>query len=402
MMKLWRRLVLWGGLGLILLVGLTYAFWPQPVPVDFAEVARGELIVTVDEEGETRVKDIFVLSAPVGGRSRRIEAEVGDEVVAGETVIAEIEPIDPAFLDVRTEAQAEAAVKAAEAALALAQADLERDKAELRFAETELERARRLIEKGNVSERALDQAERTYRTSVAAVDTAQAALQMRTFELAHARARLVSPIETHGSRGSCACVPITAPVSGRVLRVLHESEGVVEPGEALVEIGDPRDLEIVVDLLSSDAVKVREGQRVIVEDWGGGTALAGRVRRVEPYGFTKVSALGIEEQRVNVIIDLSDSPERWQALGHGYRVEARIVLWEGREVLKVPLSALFRNGTDWAVFVDSAARAAQRGVKIGQRTDLEVEILDGLREGERVILHPSTRVTEGARVDERQ
>ena len=402
MNKLWRRLLLWGVLSLMLLAGLAYAFWPQAVPVDFATVARGQLIVTVDEEGETRVKDVFVLSAPVGGRARRIEAEVGDPVAAGETVIAEIEPIDPEFLDVRTEAQAEAAVKGAEAALALAQADLESDQAELRFAETELERARRLIEKGNVSERALDQAERTYRTSVAAVDTAKAALQMRTFELAHARARLVSPIETLATRGSCDCVPITAPVSGRVLRVLHESEGVVEPGEPLVEIGDPSDLEIVVDLLSSDAVKVRADQVVIIEQWGGDDALSGRVRRVEPYGFTKVSALGIEEQRVNVIIDLTDPPAQWQSLGHGYRVEARIVLWDGSDVLKVPFSALFRNGTDWAVFVDDAARAKRRAVEIGRRTDLEVEILSGLETGERVILHPSTRITDGVRIDERR
>ena len=401
MTALRRRLVLWGILGLLLAAGLAYAFWPQPVPVDLATVDRGELIVTVDEEGETRVKDIFTLSAPVAGRARRIEVEVGDAVVAGETVVAEIEPIDPEFLDVRTAAQAEAAVKAAEAALALAQADLEREKAELRFAETELERARRLIEKGNVSERALDQAERGYHTGIAAVSTAEAALQMRTFELAHARARLVSPIDTRPSRGGCDCVPITAPVSGRVLQVLHESEGVVEAGQPLVEIGDPADLEIVVDLLSSDAVKVRAGQRVMIGDWGGEEVLNGTVQRVEPFGYTKVSALGIEEQRVNVIIDLSDPPELWQALGHGYQVEARIVLWDGADVLKVPLGALFRNGAHWAVFLDQGRRAEQRAVEVGRRTSLEVEILSGLEAGDRVILHPSTQIADGVSILER-
>jgi HlyD family secretion protein len=322
----WRRFVLWGVLILTLLAGLTYAFLPQPVPVDVVRIERGPMFVTVDEEGETRVRDVFVLSAPVGGRLRRIELGVGDGVISGRTVVAQIEPADPGFLNERSESVAQAAVRAAESALELARAELDEAGAELEFASAELERARQLIRKGTISRRAFDEAERTFKTRRAVVATAQARLRMREFELEQAHARLVSPVETQTLHGRCECVPITAPVGGRILRLLRESEGVVQAGDPLVEIGDLRDLEIVTDLLSSEAVKVEPGQKAIIDEWGGGAPLAGVVRSVEPYGFTKVSALGIEEQRVNVIIDLADPPARWQRLGHGYRVEVRIVL----------------------------------------------------------------------------
>ncbi|MDH3472913.1 MAG: HlyD family efflux transporter periplasmic adaptor subunit [Rhodospirillales bacterium] len=391
----WRRFLLWGVLAFAVVAGLVYAFWPRPVPVDLADAARGSLVVTVDEEGETRVRDVFVLSAPVTGRLRRIESEAGDEVVAGETVVARIEPADPSFLDVRSESQARAAVHAAEAAKALAHAELTEADAELEFAQAELERARRLIRTDTISQRALDDAERVFKTRGAAVATAEAALSMRAFELDQARAQLVSPVQTQELHGVCECVDIPSPVSGRILRLLRESEAVVEMGEPLVEIGNPGDLEIVADLLSSEAVKVEPGQRVVIDEWGGRTPLAGLVRRVEPYGFTKVSALGIEEQRVNVIIDFSDPPERWRRLGHGYRVEVRIVLWEGRDVLKVPLTALFRDGERWAVFVEEDGRARRRHVVLGHRTGLEAEITSGLEGGARVVLHPSDRIVDG-------
>jgi HlyD family secretion protein len=391
----WRRLVLWGVLAFAVLAGLVYAFWPRPVPVDLAEAARGPLVVTVDEEGETRVRDVFVLSAPVTGRLRRIESEAGDEVVAGETVVARIEPADPSFLDVRSKSQAEAAVQAAEAAGALAEAELEEAQAELDFAEAELARAQRMIRTETIPQRKLDDAERLFKTRNAAVTTAQAALRIREFELAQARAQLVSPAQTQELHGVCECVDIPAPVSGRILRLLHESEAVVQMGEPLVEIGNPADLEIVADLLSSEAVKVEPGQRVVIDEWGGRTPLAGLVRRVEPYGFTKISALGIEEQRVNVIIDFSDPPARWRRLGHGYRVEVRIVLWEGQDVLKVPLTALFRDGERWAVFVEEGGRARRRHVELGHRTGSDAEITSGLEAGARVVLHPSDRIVDG-------
>ena len=393
-----RRLLFWGLLGLMLAVGLAYAFWPRPVPVDFVTVATGPLTVTVGEEGETRVRDVFVLSAPVTGYMKRIVLEVGDQVAAGDTEIARIEPIDPAFLDVRSEAQAEAAVHAAEAALNLAAAEVEAADAELEFAQADLIRAKSLIGRKTISERALDDAERLFRTKKAELATARAALRMRESELERARALLLSPVTAARKFEACDCVVLTAPVSGQILHIHQESEGVVQSAQALVEIGDPRDLEIVVDLLSEDAVKVEEGQRVFIEDWGGAEALSGQVRRVEPTGFTKVSALGIEEQRVNVIIDFSDPPETWRRLGHGYRVEVRIVLWESESVLKIPLTALFRKGPDWAVFVESGGRAQLRIVEIGQRTDLDAQVLAGLDEGERVVLYPSDRVVEAVRL----
>jgi HlyD family secretion protein len=418
-----RRLALWGGLGVLLALFLVYAFRPQPVPVDFAEVTRGRLAVTVDEEGETRVRDVFSLSAPVAGRTRRIEVEVGDPVTAGETVVAEIEPVDPTLLDVRSKREAEAAVRAAQA--------------EFDFAARERTRQRNLGERGVASARDLDAADKAYFTARANLENAKAALMARTTRIDRARERAATG---DGLVDQCsACIPVYAPVSGQVLRVVRESAGVVTPGEPLVEIGDPQDLEIVVDLLSADAVRVEPGQEVWIEQWGGGERLKGKVRRVEPYGFTKISALGIEEQRVNVIIDFADAPEKWQRLGHGYRVETRIVLWRGDDVVKLPLSALFRSrdgasaaqadagdtrsvgaaggsaagaigdstasravaAADWAVFVEEKGKARLRRVTRGHHNGLEVEIAEGLQPGERVVLHPSDRVQEGVRLEPR-
>lgn len=398
MSAFWRRMTVWGVLAVILAAALAYGFWPRSLPVDLTTVGRGPLVVTIGEEGETRVRDVFVLSAPVAGRALRIGVDAGDRVVAGETIVARIEPIDPAFLDARTVAQARADVGAAEAAMTLAGAELGEARAALNFATLELERARRLVRSDTIAQRALDQAELEFQVRSAAVATAEAAVRMRQSELIRAEAELVSPAERRTDATVCDCVPIRAPVSGSVLRVFHESEGVVEAGEALIEIGDPRDLEIVADLLSSDAVKVQAGQRVLIEDWGGDGTLDGRVRLVEPYGFTKVSALGIEEQRVNVIMDFTEPPDRWQRLGHGFRVEIRIVQWEADDVLTVPLTALFRDGTRWAVFLMQNGRAVLRHVEVGQRTGFDAEILDGLTAGDQVVLYPSDRVADGVRI----
>ncbi len=394
-----RRLLLWAILGGAVILGLIAAFRPQSVPVDLLSVSRGNLLVTVDDEGETRVRDAFMLSAPVAGRMLRIESEAGDEVIAGETVVAEIEPVDPTFLDLRSEAQAQAAVRAAESARILAQAEVDQANAELEFARAELDRARELIINNSISRQALDEAERKHKTTKAAYATKLAGLQVRNFELERARAELLSPAEQdRPTRQDCECVPITAPIDGVILRVINENEGVVIAGQPLIEIGDARDLEIVVDLLSVDAVKVTPGQRVIIEGWGGSEAVAGRVRRVEPFGFTKISALGIEEQRVNVIVDLVSPRETWARLGHGYQVDIRIVLWEGVDVIKLPLTAMFRDGQQWAVFVESNGRAEKRLLKIGRRNGLDAEILDGLAVGDRIVLHPGDRVDNGVRI----
>jgi HlyD family secretion protein len=392
----WRRSILWGTIGLLIAAGLVYSFRPRPVPVDLMELSRGRLVVTVDEEGETRVRDIFVVSAPVAGRTRRIEADVGDRVIAHESVIVEIQPTEPSFLDVRGKAQAEAAVRAAESANVLAQAELDRAVADLDFARTEVERARELFRKGTISQRELDEAERTYKTAVAARDRARAALQVQAFELEQARAQLLSPDETVESKGEGRFIPARAPVTGVILRIPNESERVVMAGEPLAEIGNPDDLEIVADLLSADAVKVSAGDRVLIDAWGGGRVLEGTVRRVEPFGFTKISALGIEEQRVNVVIDLTSPHEHWERLGHGYQVETRIVLWENDDVLKLPLTALFRDGEgEWAVFVAKNGRAERRPVKLGRRSGFEAQIVGGLHQGDRVVVHPSDRIADG-------
>jgi HlyD family secretion protein len=395
----WRRRLITAVVGALFAASLVYAFWPQPVAVDLGAVTRGPLRVTVDDEGRTRVREVYVVSAPLAGRVLRIDSHVGDPVTAGDTVLATIEPNDPTFLDRRSQTEAEAAVKAAEAAKTLAAAELMRTRAELEYANAELKRARTLATRGNISQSSLDRAELEHKTRRAGVASAEAALKVRTFELETARARLIVPGGDRVGRESPACcVQVRAPESGRVLRVLHESAGVVLAGTPLLEIGDPRDLEIVVDLLSTDAVKIAEGAQVIVEDWGGGAILAGRVRRVEPYGFTKVSALGIEEQRVNVIIDFADPPEKWRPLGHGYRVETRIVVWHGADVLGLPLSALFRDGDAWAVFVSADGIARLRRVAIGHRNSRRAEAVDGIQEGERVVLHPSDRVEDGTRI----
>lgn len=393
-----RRIIFWGIPVLALALALAFAFRPRPADVDLVTVVRGPLVATVAEEGETRIKDIFVLSAPIRGRALRIEIEEGDVVLANETVVAEIEPIDPTFLDVRSQAEARADVETARASLALARAGLVEAKAELDFATAEVERVRTLRASNTVSTRALDEAERNFRTREAAVATAQAMVEMRQSELDGAKIRLLDPREARTRAGTCTCIPIHAPVSGRVLRVLHESEGVVEAGQALVEIGNPGELEVVADYMSSDAVQIEPGQRVIIEEWGGDAPLQGRVAKVEPYGFTKISALGIEEQRVNVVIDMTDPPERWSRLGHGFQVDVRVVLWEDDAVLKVPLTALFRHGDDWAVFIVEEGRARLRPVTTGHEAAFEAEIITGIAEGDTVIRYPNNHVEDGTRV----
>ena len=398
----WRRLLFWIPPFAVLATVLMWLFRPQPVAVDLALVQRGPLQVSVSDDGQTRVRDMFVVSAPLPGRMRRVELEAGDKVTAGETIVARIEPTDPSFLDRRSEAEARAALRASEAARAHARAELRRTEAERDFAESELKRYEGLAARNTISQNDLDAARRRARTSAAAVDEAVAGLRVRESELEQAQARLLPPGSTRADGNDCACIVVRSPVSGSVLRVLTESEGVVGSGTPLVEIGDPRRLEIVTDLLSTDAVKVRAGYRALIDGWGGDRSLEGVVRRVEPFGFTKVSALGVEEQRVNVIIDVTDPVELWRNLGHGYRVEPRIILWESRDVLKVPLSSLFRQGPDWAVFVNHRGRARLTPVTIAHENGLEAEVLHGLTAGQTVVMHPSDRVGDNARIEQRQ
>jgi len=373
---------------------------PQAIAVDLALIERGPLAVGIEEEGRTRVKEVYILSAPVDGRLLRIAGHAGDWIRKNQTILASIQPTDPGFLDVRERSEVEARVSSAEAARQLARAEVSGARAELDFAEEELVRARKLAKGGHLSQSGLDRAVLLAKKRRAALDTANAALKVKTFELQRTRAMLIEPGAPDAGGNNC-CVVVRAPVSGSILRILQESEKVVAAGTPLVEIGDPADLEVVTDLLSSDAVRVSPGDRVVFNDWGGPKTLQGRVRRVEPFGYTKVSALGIEEQRVNVMIDLTSPRQDWRALGHGFRLDTRIIVWSDDNVLKTPIGALFRDGGQWAVFVDDGGVAALRRIRIGHIGSREAEVLNGLAAGDRVILHPSDRVESGTEIIQR-
>ena len=387
-------------IGLVLAVAVALAVWafrPAAIPADFVTVARGDLEVTVNEEGRTRVRDRFVVSAPLPGRMRRIELEPGDPVTARKTVVAQFEPADPALIDVRTRAELEARVKAAESAVGGARAERDRVQAELKFAESDLARARRLVEERVIAPREMESVERQAEATRRALQSAEFAIRTSEYQLQLARAGL---LQSRGGAGRT--IPLYSPVDGVVLRLLQESEAVVPTGQPLLEIGDVKDLEIVSDLLSSAAVRVQAGQPVRIEQWGGEHALGGRVRRVEPSGFTKISALGVEEQRVNTIIDFEGPPEARRHLGDGYRVEVRIIVSSRQNILKVPTSSLIRHGSDWAVYVVQDGRAARRVVQLGQRNGLEAEVTAGLNGEERIIAYPSDAVADGVKVVARQ
>lgn len=380
----------------VIIIVAVWAFSPSPVPADFAEVTRGSLEVTVSDEGRTRVRDRYVVSAPLPGRMRRIELDPGDRVIAGRTVLAQFEPSAPTLLDVRTRAELEARVKAAQAALGAARAERERVRAEVEFAEAELKRARRLVEEKVIAPRELEAVERQAAVAARSLQSAEFSVTTAEHELEMARASL---IQSRG--GGTKPIPLLSPIDGVVLRVVQESETVVPTGQPLLEVGDVEDLEIVSDLLSSAAVHVKPGQHVLIEQWGGDQPLKGRVRRVEPSGFTKISALGVEEQRVNVIIDFADPPESRPNIGDGYRVEVRIIVSARENVLKVPTSSLFRHEGDWAVYVVENGRAVRRTVQLGERNSLEAEVVSGLSEGERLIVYPSDAVSDGVEVTAR-
>lgn len=398
-----RKWIVFTVVGFVLIALIALALKPQPIPADFSTASRGDLRVTIDEEGETRVRHRFMVSAPVAGRVLRIELEPGDPVIAGETVLARFQPSAPTPLDARSRAEAEARVGAAEAAQGFAEAESERLLAELDFAKSELRRAERLAAEEIVSKERLESAQLNVRTKEEALRSAEFSIRNAEKDLQAAQARLLNvESRVEDQRGDPSDpISLRSPIDGRVLQRLRESESVVPAGDPLIEIGDPSRLEIISDLLSTDAVQVRPGQTVLVEEWGGDNPLNGRVRRVEPFGFTKFSALGVEEQRVNVLIHLTDPRERWESLGDGYRVEVRIVIWENNDVLKIPTSSLFRHGEEWAVFVAAEGVAHLRTIKLGERNGLEAQVLDGLAAGDQVIVHPSDQIEDGVEVEER-
>lgn len=394
------------GIGIALLVLFALALRPQPVLVDLGTVDSGVLAVTVNEEARTRVQNPYVVSAPVTGRLLRVEIDAGDAVTAGETVVARLLPTPPSVLDARTREQAQAAVSAAEAALAVAQADRKKTDADLDLANEQVRRIRALRAKNAISKAALDQAEREARAAAAATDVANAAIAMRVAELQSARAQLISFAQAESGVSSPTAsdrvIEVVAPVSGQVLRVIQESETTLTAGAPILEVGDvASDLEIVAELLSSDAVRVSVGDGVSISDWGGEQHLEGRVARIEPWGFTKFSALGVEEQRVNTIIRFTGDQASRQGLGHGYRVEVSITVWAGDDILQIPTSALYRAGPDLAVFRVIDGQAQSTLVELGRNNGERVQITGGLTAGDTVVLYPSDELTDGSPLAER-
>jgi HlyD family secretion protein len=384
-------------IGAVLVVAaiVAVALWPESMDVSVARAERGPMQVTVDEDGETRVRDRFTVSAPVAGRVQRIEIEPGDMVVRGKTVLARIVPAESPLLDQRTRGELQAATEAAGAAVGQARAERQRATTTLERARSTLRRQQELMKAGAIASDNLEAAETAVATAEEALRAAEFTERRAEYELQLARARLSAPTS------SGRAVQILSPIDGVVLKRFRESESVVPVGEPLIEIGEAGHIEIVADLLSTDAVRVSPGADVLIEQWGGGHTLHGRIRRVEPSGFMKVSALGVEEQRVNVIIDFVD-PAAASKLGDGYRVEARVVLWRQDDVLKVPVGCLFRQGEEWAVFVVDAGRARRQVVQLGQRNENEGEITSGLEAGATLVLHPPDTLTDGTRVTVRE
>ena len=380
--------------------GIAYGFLPRPVPVDVAAVTRGPLAVTVEEEGKTRVMERYVVSAPMAGYARRIDLRVGDEVRAGQVLVA-IEPARSNALDPRSRAQAAAQVKAAEAAVAAARENERVAEAQATLAQQELERSESLRQSNFISPQALDRARSEVVRTRAALSASGHAANVARFGLEVARAALASTAGLEAG-GAAETIRVRSPVDARVLKLVRESEGAVQAGDPLVEIGNPETLEIEVEVLSTQAVRIAPGSRVLVDRWGGDAVLQGAVRIVEPTGFTKVSALGVEEQRVRVIVDFTSPREQWRRLGDGYRVEARFVVWEGADVLQVPAGALFRHKEGWAVFVVDGGRAKLAPVEIGQRAGLVAQVRSGLTAGERLVDHPDDRIRDGVRVRSRE
>lgn len=372
---------------------IAYSFRPQPRMVDAARVTIGPMQVTVQEEGKTRVIDRYVISSPVAGYVPRIVQKVGDSVERAKTLV-QLEPLRSPALDARSRAGAAARVEAARAALQASEEQARARKADAEQAQVEFQRLDALGKVQSISANELDRASTHAEASAALQRSAQFAVDVSRHELSAARTAL----KYAGGEQSSERIAVTTPVTGRVLKLYQQSEGVVNAGQPLLEVGDPAQLEVVVEVLSADAVRLAPGMRVVFERWGG-APLEGRLRLVEPVGFTKISALGVEEQRVLVIANFTSPPAQWQQLGDGYRIDTRFILWEHDKVLQIPTSALFRHNDGWAVFVIEHDKARLRNVQPGQRSGLVAQILNGLQEGEMVITHPDEKIEDGVAVE---
>jgi HlyD family secretion protein len=387
--------------GAALIGGLAYvAFREDPVPVDLVTVARAPLSVTIDADGQTRIRNLYEVASPIAGTARRAPVVVGDRVMAGETVVAMVEPVSPALLDARSRAQAEATVAEARAGLEVARSDLRRAEEEEAFARLQFDRTQTLMSRGVTTVTQMETVAQGLAVAEAAVASAQSRVAMSEGTLERAEATLARPDGGADEAEDC-CVVLRAPSDGVVLSITTISEHPVLAGAPLLSVGDPADLEIVADILSSDAVRIGPGTRAIVERWGGPDPLEAVLTRIEPAAETRISALGIEEQRVDAVFEIETPPGDRPGLGHGFAVFLRIVEWESDAALQVPLGALFRRDVDWAVFVVEGDVARERIVTLGQRGARQAEILDGLTEGDMIVTHPSDAVTDGVTIVDR-
>jgi HlyD family secretion protein len=400
MTGIWSRRLLGLVAGMLALAAAVWFAWPRPIAVESATLAKGYMEVTVEEEGRTRVRSVYTVSAPLAGRVLRTPRTVGDEVFAEETVVAVMAPPEPGLLDIRSRDELEAALAAAEAALGLAEHEVQRLASALDFARSELDRTEALARRGVATATALDRAQVDVELNEHALASASAQRDVRRSERASIAARLATREPGAGGAAAGWAIPLRAPASGNVLRILQESEAVVPAGAPLIEIGDPRDLEVVADLLSTEAVQLEIGAPVRIDGWGG-PPIRGELVRIDPAGFTRVSALGIDEQRVRATIDLVDPPETWSRLGHDFRVIVHVTQWSAEDVLTVPVAALLRRQDGWSVFRIESGRARAVPVEVGRRNDRAAEVLAGLDDGEVVILHPSDRIVDGVAVADR-
>ena len=380
---------------------LVFAFAPEKLKVDMVSVVEGDLIIAVEGEGKTRIHDIYTIYTPIDGRVTRIESNAGDIVTAGKTIIANMYPANPAFLDKRSETQAKADINGAEAALSLSSSRVRQAQAQLTFDQSEYKRAQELFKSNMISTAELERSEIQLTMQKAEKETAIANQTLMASRLKAAQAKLLQP-ESIGDMQSAVCqVCIYSPVDGHVLRILHKSESIIPVGTALVEIGDPRDLEVNIEMLSTNAVKVNVGDKAFIKRWGGTVDLEARVKVIEPSGFTKISALGVEEQRVNVILTLTEPYDKWQSLGDAFRVEADIIIDHIKGINKIPLSALFRHNGIWSVFKVIDGEVFLQAVTVGKRNSFFAEISQGLSVGEKVIVHPNNSVEAGLNVVQR-
>ncbi|MCA9168938.1 MAG: HlyD family efflux transporter periplasmic adaptor subunit [Planctomycetales bacterium] len=380
---------------------LTYGFWPEPISVDLAKVERGRLLVTVDDDGETRIREKYIVSAPVSGKLLRIELHPGDVVHAGVTELARIEPNSPLLLDARSQAESEARLRAATAALERAEATLGRATEQSALTDHEYDRAKQLLESRAISRAQFDTAEHNRQIAQADVRTAEYGVQVAEFEVEQARAAAARYSMSAEGESDVVAAPfcMVSPIDGKVLRVFQEDAGSIATATPLLELGNPQDLEMEIDVLSTDAVKVKPGDRVFVEHWGGDKLLEGVVRVVEPSAFLKISALGVEEKRVNIIADFVDPWSSRQMLGDGFRIDARIVVAStADDSLLVPAGTLFREQDTWHVYRVTDGVAASSPAEIGETNGLQTEIRSGLNIGDVLILHPTNKVRNGASV----